>query len=150
MKDKERCYIRCVARLVICRTSWSFLNQTRHAFFLQVSKVSGVHRGMHVWWQTSYAKTCIKCDHLNYMDYKYLPGCNDEPWYCLSCTNTLFSFGILNNQNFLNFNGNNNAITSSETKNLNSSLLLKKNPDLALFLINLIMPFLKTTVIQKM
>ena len=39
----------------------------------------------------------------------------------------------MNNQNFLNFNGNNNAITSSETKNLNSSLLLKPPPDLALF-----------------
>ena len=39
----------------------------------------------------------------------------------------------MNNQNFLNFNGNNNAITSSETKNLNSSLLLKTPPDLALF-----------------
>ena len=39
----------------------------------------------------------------------------------------------MNNQNFLNFNGNNNAITSSEIKNLNSSLLLKPPPDLALF-----------------
>ena len=56
------------------------------------------------------------------MDYKYLEGCN-EPWYCLSCSNTLFPFGNLNNQNFLNFIGNNNTITSSETNNLNSSLL---------------------------
>ena len=64
----------------------------------------------------------IKCPHLNYMDYKYLRGCN-EPWYCLSCTSTLFSFGNLNNQNFLNFIGHN--ITSGETKNLNNSLLLK-------------------------
>ena len=73
----------------------------------------------------------IKCNHLNYMDYKYLQGCN-EPWYCLSCSNTLFPFGNLNNQNFLNFIGNNNAITSSETKNLNSSKILKPPPDLAL------------------
>ena len=28
----------------------------------------------------------IKCNHLNYMNYKYLQGCN-EPWYCLSCIN---------------------------------------------------------------
>ena len=64
----------------------------------------------------------IKCNHLNYTDYKYLQGCN-EPWYCLSCSNTLFPFGNLSNQNFLNFTGNNNTITSSETKNLNRSLL---------------------------
>ena len=73
----------------------------------------------------------IKCNHLNYMDYKYLQYCN-KPWYCLSCTNTFFLFGNLNNQNFLNFIGNNNTITSSETKNLNSYLLLKPLPDLAL------------------
>ena len=73
----------------------------------------------------------IKCNHLNYMDYKYLQGCN-EPWYCLSCSNTLFPFGNLNNQNFLNFIGNNDTITSSETNNLNSSLLLKPPPDLTL------------------
>ena len=89
-----------------------------------------------------------KCNHLSYIDYKYLQGCN-EPWYCLSCTNTLFSFGNLNNQTFLNFNGYNNIVTSSETKNLNISLLLSQPPDLTLFLINLIMPFLKTAVIQR-
>ena len=65
------------------------------------------------------------------MDYKYLQGCN-EPWYCLSCSNTLFPFGNLNNQNFLNFIGNNDTVTSSETNNLNSSLLLKPPPDLTL------------------
>ena len=64
------------------------------------------------------------------MDSKYLQGCN-EPWYCLSCTNTLFLFGNLKNQIFLNFIGNNNTITSSET----TSLLLKPPPDLA-FLFN--------------
>ena len=73
----------------------------------------------------------IKFNHLNYMDYKYLQGCN-EPWCCLSCTNTYFPFGNLNNQNFLNFIDNNNNITSSETKNLSSSLLLKPPPTLAL------------------
>ena len=38
----------------------------------------------------------IKCNHLNYIDYKYLQGCN-EPCYCLSCTNRLSPFGNLNN-----------------------------------------------------
>ena len=79
----------------------------------------------------SQTRVHIKCNHLNYMDYKYLQSCN-ELWYCLSCTNALFPFGSLNNQNFLNFIGNNNTITSSKTKNLNSSLLLKPPPDLAL------------------
>ena len=77
----------------------------------------------------------IKCNHLSCLDRKYLQGCN-KPWYWLSCTNTLFPFGNLNNQSFLNLIGNNNTITSSETKNLDSSLL--------------IMSFLKTAVIQKM
>ena len=36
----------------------------------------------------------------------------------------------MNNQKFLNLIGNNNTIASSETKNLNSSLLLKPLPDL--------------------
>ena len=78
----------------------------------------------------------IKCRHLNYIDYKYLLGCN-EPWYCLSCTNTLFSFSNLINQNFLTFISDNNTIStiSNETKSLNSSLLLKPAPDLA-FLFN--------------
>ena len=65
------------------------------------------------------------------MDYKYQQGCN-EPWYCLSCTNTLFPFGNLNNQNFLTFISNKNTITNNETKNLNSSLLLKPPRDLTL------------------
>ena len=38
----------------------------------------------------------------------------------------------MNNQNFPNLIDNNNTITSSETKNLNSSLVLKPPPDLAL------------------
>ena len=75
----------------------------------------------------------IKCNHLNCIDYKYVQGCN-EPWYCLSCTNTLFPFGNLSNQSFVTFIGKNNTITSNKTKNLNSSLLLKPPPDLALFL----------------
>ena len=71
----------------------------------------------------------IKCNHLNYIDYKHLQGCN-EPWYFLSCTTMLFLFGNLNNQIFLGFiNGNND---NNESKNSNSSLILKPPPDLAL------------------
>ena len=73
----------------------------------------------------------IKCNHLNYMDYKYLQDCN-ESWHCLPCSNTLFPFGNLNHQNSLNFIGNNDTITSSETNDLNSCLLLKPPPDLTL------------------
>ena len=75
----------------------------------------------------------IKYDNLDYMDYKYLQGC-DETWHCPSCTNTLFPFVNLNNLNFLTFTGDNNTI-SNETKNLNSSLVLEPPPDLA-FLFN--------------
>ena len=67
----------------------------------------------------------IKCNHINFIEYKYLQGCN-EPWYCL---NTLFLFGNLNIQNFLTFIGDN---TMNETKILNSSLPLKPPQDLAL------------------
>ena len=71
----------------------------------------------------------IKCNYLNYIDYKYLQGCN-EPWYCLSCTTMLFPFGDLINQKFLGFVNNND--TNNESKNSNSSLILKPPPDLAL------------------
>ena len=86
----------------------------------------------------------IKCNHLNYMDYIYIcvyiyiyiyihiyiQSCN-EPWYCLSCSNTLFPFGNLNNHNFLNFIGNNNntIITSSEKKS-KQSLAFETTPRL--------------------
>ena len=71
-----------------------------------------------------------KCNHLSYIDYTYLQSC-DKPWYCLSYTNTLFAFGNLNNQNCLTFTGDNTTIRN-ETENLNSSLLLKPHPNLAL------------------
>ena len=68
-----------------------------------------------------------KLNHLNYIDYKCLQGCN-KSWYCLSCTSMLFPSGNLNNQKFLGF-GNNNH---NESKNSNSSLILKPPPDLSL------------------
>ena len=57
----------------------------------------------------------IKCNHLNYTDYKDLQGCN-KPCYCLSYTNTLFPFGKLNNQIFITFIGNDNTITRMKQK----------------------------------
>ena len=72
----------------------------------------------------------IKCNHINYTDYKYLQGCN-EPWYCLSCIRMLFPFGNLNNQKFLGF-VDNNSDNKNESKNSNSSMILKPPPDLAL------------------
>ena len=68
--------------------------------------------------------------NLNYIDYKYLQGCN-EPWYCLSCTTMLFPFDNLNNQKFLGFVNNNND-NNNESKSSNSYLILKPPPDLAL------------------
>ena len=73
----------------------------------------------------------MKCNHLNYIVYKYLQGCN-EPWYCLSCTTMLFPFGNLNNQKFLGFVNNNND-NNNESKISNSYLILKPPPDPALF-----------------
>ena len=46
-------------------------------------------------------------------------------------TTILFPFGNLNNQKFLVFINNNNN-NNNESKNLNSSLILKPSPDLAL------------------
>ena len=33
----------------------------------------------------------IKCNSLNYLDYRYLQNC-DESWYCIECSNTIFFF----------------------------------------------------------
>ena len=38
-----------------------------------------------------------KCNNLNHIDYKYLQGSSD-PWFCISCCNEIFPFGILTNK----------------------------------------------------
>ena len=48
----------------------------------------------------------IKCNHLGYIDYKYVHSCN-ELWCCLSCASIVFQFVNLNNQTFLAFISNN-------------------------------------------
>ena len=43
----------------------------------------------------------IKCNKLNYLDYRHLQNCG-ESWYCKECCNTIFPFNSLSsNKNFL-------------------------------------------------
>ena len=36
----------------------------------------------------------IKCNNLNYLDYRYLQNC-DESWYCIECCSAVFPFNSL-------------------------------------------------------
>ena len=43
----------------------------------------------------------IKCNNLNYLDYRCLQNC-DESWYCIECCSSIFPFNSLSsNKNFL-------------------------------------------------
>ena len=43
----------------------------------------------------------IKCNNINYLDYRYLQNC-DESWFCIECSSTIFPFNSLtSNKNFL-------------------------------------------------
>ena len=43
----------------------------------------------------------IKCNNLNYLDYRYVQNC-DESWYRRECCSTIFPFNFLSsNKNFL-------------------------------------------------
>ena len=43
----------------------------------------------------------IKCNNINYLDYRYLQNSN-ESWYCIECCSTIFLFNSLSsNKNFL-------------------------------------------------
>ena len=72
----------------------------------------------------------IKCNNLNYLDYRYLQNC-DESWYCIDCCSTIFPFNSLSsNKNFLSCCTNtDSSITHTLWKDLendhNSSLSLK-------------------------
>ena len=82
----------------------------------------------------------IKCNKLNYIDYKHLQGSND-PWYCISCCDEILPFGTSTNKNFLSmvnpphpvpdyhdcFTNNSEAYISK-----NSSLSLWPSSDLSL------------------
>ena len=70
----------------------------------------------------------IKCNNLNYLDYRYLQNC-DESWYCIECCSTIFPFNFLSsNENFLACctNTDNNITECKDRKNAHNSLLSLK------------------------
>ena len=77
----------------------------------------------------------IKCNNLNYLDYRYLQNC-DESWYCIECCNTIFPFNSLSsNKKFLAWwtSTDNNIIQWKDIENDNSSSLsLKPSSNLEL------------------
>ena len=77
----------------------------------------------------------IKCNNLNYLDYRYLQNC-DESWYCIECCSTIFPFNSLSsNKNFLACctNTDSNIIQWKDLENdPDSSLLLKPSSNLEL------------------
>ena len=72
----------------------------------------------------------MKCNTLNHIDYKHLQGSND-PWYCFSCCNERFPFGILTNKYFISSTSNSPQGTNSDNDN-ESLFSLKLPSDLAL------------------
>ena len=71
----------------------------------------------------------IKCNNLNYIDYKYLSE-NGDPWFFLKCNSQLFPFGTLDNKKFIQ-----HILHISNMKNNNkiefSNLVLKPLPSLS-------------------
>ena len=69
----------------------------------------------------------IKCNDLNYFDYKFLQNSNDS-WFCISCCRDIFPFITVKNKNFIS-----NFYESNKSKNIvdkDSSLLLKPSEHL--------------------
>ena len=77
----------------------------------------------------------IKCNNLNYLNYRYLQKCN-ESWYCIECSSTIFPFNSSSsNKSFLACctGSNSNFVQLKELENdHSSSLLLKPSPSLEL------------------
>ena len=77
----------------------------------------------------------IKCNNLNYLDYRCLYKC-DESWYCLECCSTIFPFNsLLSNKKFLACctNTDSNIIQWKDLENDHaSSLSLKLSSNLGL------------------
>ena len=70
----------------------------------------------------------IKCNDLNYINYKFLQNSND-PWFYISCRSEIFPFNIVKNKNFIsNFHDNNSKSKNIDDKN--SPLLLKPSEHL--------------------
>ena len=77
----------------------------------------------------------IKCNNLNYLDYRYLQNC-DESWYCIECCSTILPFDSLSsNKNSLAWCTNTNS-NITQWRNLendhDSWLLLKPSSNLEL------------------
>ena len=94
----------------------------------------------------------IKCNNLNYLDYRYLQNSN-ESWYCIECCSTIFPFNsLLSNKNFLSCctnTDNNNTHWIDLENDHNSSLSLKpSNLELLVNQFNNALP-LKTVTTQK-
>ena len=77
----------------------------------------------------------IKCNNLNYLDYRYLQNSN-ESWYCIECCSTIFLFNYLSsNKNFLACcasTDNNTAQWIDLENDHNNSLSLKPSSNLEL------------------
>ena len=77
----------------------------------------------------------IRCNNLNYLDYRYLQNC-DESWQCIECCSTISSFKSLSsNKNFLACctKTNSNMTQWKDLENdRDSSLLLKPSSNLGL------------------
>ena len=70
----------------------------------------------------------IKCNDLNYIDYKFLQNSID-PWFCISCCSKSYPFNTVKNKNFIsNFYNSNNKSKKIDDKG--SSLLLKPSEHL--------------------
>ena len=76
----------------------------------------------------------VKCNSLNHIDAKYLQG-SSAPWFCISCCNEIFPFGILTNK-ILSIISNYNLTTIKQSDDSNisrrSSLALKPSANLSL------------------
>ena len=76
----------------------------------------------------------IKCNNLDYLDYKYLQNC-DESWYCIECCSTIFPFNSLSsNKKFLACctNTDSNIIQWKDLENDHASSSLKPSSNLEL------------------
>ena len=77
----------------------------------------------------------IKCNSLNYLDYRYLQNC-DESWQCIKCCSTISPFKSLSsNKKFLDYcTKTNSSITQWKDleNDRDSSLLLKPSSNLGL------------------
>ena len=82
----------------------------------------------------------IKCNSLNYIDYKYLQS-NNDPWYCITCSSSIFPLAKKNGSLLISQTETNKCRFDSN----NSSLLLTPLPKLN----NQVNQFNKNTIIDN-